>query len=439
MPTTWPLVRVLTGHGTGTPDSPANMLQVVVLAATSEVLLSPGRSACVRGRLFLVAALMLVATGGGAATAMASDPPPVNMTGHWASPLDMTGIDFAQTGSSVSGDSISGLHVRGTLVERRVTFIFWRGEAFADADPENRGVGTIDVGLDGNIARVHWASEDPTGTYNGTFDIVRVGPAGPQSTSASDAEASSTTLAGDINHWDELLGAMFASDQWPDIVDIEGALAWLQEQGEVAALWADAQVAAALCLVQSLAGPADPEGSITAAGAGTVTWIGIILGRAAVRVEGEGGTFLYYNMMPDLLVGIGDTVQVGQPLGEGAGPGFAERVADAAGKVVDITQDDDGDMMVAVLEEDGSVSWYHQFGTVFVSIGQTVQAGEPLGTFSQSYLQGWVLTPQEDGSTGGVEPSDAAVEAAWEAASGSTDVPTTLESFLDAAVEIAEP
>ena len=80
--------------------------------------------------LVVVASPLLWASGG----ALADNHPAIDVTGHWASPLEATGIDLVQSGNSVRGSSLSGLHLSGTIDGRRVRFTFWEGRSYAKSD-----------------------------------------------------------------------------------------------------------------------------------------------------------------------------------------------------------------------------------------------------------------------------------------------------------------
>jgi len=115
-----------------------------------------------------------------AVPASAADPSPapalINLTGHWATPLDAGGLDIVQAGSKVSGSSLSGIHFTGTISGLQVSFTFWRGASYAKATSENRGSGTMSVSANGSSAAVTWHSEDGKGQYNGSFELMKVGP-----------------------------------------------------------------------------------------------------------------------------------------------------------------------------------------------------------------------------------------------------------------------
>jgi|GEM_PF-5373066 len=120
----------------------------------------------------VVTSLLLWASGG----ALAVDQPVIDMTGHWASPLEPSGIDIVQSGSSVSGSSLSGLNLTGTIDGRRVEFIYWDSPSYAKADREDRGTGVMVVAKTGQRAKVTWRSDKKKAPDKGSLVIVRVGP-----------------------------------------------------------------------------------------------------------------------------------------------------------------------------------------------------------------------------------------------------------------------
>ena len=121
----------------------------------------------------LLAAVLVLAAGGSTFAAGASD---VDVTGHWASPLEAGGIDLVQSQGRVEGGSPSGLHIRGTIQGRHVAFTFWRGPSYAKADPEDRGSGTMDFSPGGRRASTTWQSQAEGAKNRGTFVIARAKP-----------------------------------------------------------------------------------------------------------------------------------------------------------------------------------------------------------------------------------------------------------------------
>jgi hypothetical protein len=115
----------------------------------------------------------------------------IDLTGHWASPVEASGIDIVQTGTAVSGHSLSDVSFTGTISGFQVTFTFWRGASYAKATDENRGTGSIAVSADGNSANVTWSSKDGKGQFNGQFVIVKVGP-------PADSGVSANNMFGDL-------------------------------------------------------------------------------------------------------------------------------------------------------------------------------------------------------------------------------------------------
>jgi hypothetical protein len=135
----------------------------------------PGRRALSQGwvRLAAVVAFVVVLWAGG--RVIGGDASAVDLTGHWASPLEASGIDIVQSGSRVWGSSHSGLQLEGTISGRRVDFSFWRGRTFERTDPEDRGTGVMLVAKNGQRAAVTWRN-DTKAPDEGRFVIVRVGP-----------------------------------------------------------------------------------------------------------------------------------------------------------------------------------------------------------------------------------------------------------------------
>ena len=134
-------------------------------------MLGHGSRAC--SWFLLLAAALVLAAGG---TTLAADAPDVDVTGHWASPLEAGGIDLVQSGRNVRGSSSSGLHISGTIHGRHVQFTFWRGPSYAKADPEDRGSGTMDISPNGRRATSTWQSQDEEAKNRGTFAIARAEP-----------------------------------------------------------------------------------------------------------------------------------------------------------------------------------------------------------------------------------------------------------------------
>ena len=122
----------------------------------------------------LVVVMSLFLWAGGAA--LADDRPAIDMTGHWASPLEASGIDLVQSGNSVRGSSLSGLELSGTIDGRRVGFTYWDGPPYAKAHREDRGSGVMVVAKNGQRAEVTWRSDKKKAPEEGSFVIVRVGP-----------------------------------------------------------------------------------------------------------------------------------------------------------------------------------------------------------------------------------------------------------------------
>jgi hypothetical protein len=120
----------------------------------------------------VVTSLLLCADG----RVLADDRPAIDITGHWASPLEASGIDLVQSGSSVRGSSLSGLDLSGTIDGRRVEFIYWDGRSYAKADREDRGTGVMVVAKTGQRAKVTWRSDKKKAPEEGSFVMVRVGP-----------------------------------------------------------------------------------------------------------------------------------------------------------------------------------------------------------------------------------------------------------------------
>ncbi len=100
--------------------------------------------------------------------------PGSGVTGHWASPVNMAGIDLIQEGSHLAGSAINGLHIDGTISGRSATFAFWHGASYTSASADKRGHGSLTVSPDGNSATVSWRDENPKGNENGLFQIMRV-------------------------------------------------------------------------------------------------------------------------------------------------------------------------------------------------------------------------------------------------------------------------
>ena len=154
-------------------------------------MLGHGSRAC--SWFLLLAAALVLAAGG---TTLAADAPDVDVTGHWASPLEAGGIDLAQSGRNVRGSSSSGLHISGTIRGRHVQFTFWRGPSYAKADPEDRGSGTMDISPNGRRATSTWQSQAEGAKNRGTFVIARAKPsdAGEPPPTVEDGQQTSTEL-----------------------------------------------------------------------------------------------------------------------------------------------------------------------------------------------------------------------------------------------------
>ena len=154
-------------------------------------MLGHGSRAC--SWFLLLAAALVLAAGG---TTLAVDAPDVDVTGHWASPLEAGGIDLAQSGRNVRGSSSSGLHISGTIRGRHVQFTFWRGPSYAKADPEDRGSGTMDISPNGRRATSTWQSQAEGAKNRGTFVIARAKPsdAGEPPPTVEDGQQTSTEL-----------------------------------------------------------------------------------------------------------------------------------------------------------------------------------------------------------------------------------------------------
>jgi hypothetical protein len=143
------------------------------------------RGVAVRAKVPLVLSVALaglLASSSGSAVAAGPSPSPtrcacsINLTGHWASPVDAGGIDIVQAGASLRGHSLSGITFTGTLSGNSVGFTFWRGDSYAKATDENRGTGFMKVAPGGTTLSVTWHSGSGKGVYNGSFVLVKVGP-----------------------------------------------------------------------------------------------------------------------------------------------------------------------------------------------------------------------------------------------------------------------
>ena len=147
------------------------------------------KTRCWLARLAPALVLLGLVFGPAGTTMLAANP--INLSGHWASALDPGGIDLRQAGTSLTGDSLSGIHLSGTVSGLRVSFTFWRGSSYAKASGADRGRGTMTLTPDGRSATVTWHSQDGEGQYNGSFSLVKVGSLAPSSPGPSGVPAPS--------------------------------------------------------------------------------------------------------------------------------------------------------------------------------------------------------------------------------------------------------
>ena len=143
--------------------SPVAVVAIVSLVIAQLILLWP-------------AALQALAAGPTPTPTPTPCPCTINLTGHWASPVDAGGIDIVQAGSKVRGHSLSDISFSGAMSGWRVDFTFWRGASYAGATDENRGTGSMAVATDGKTLQVTWKSGSGKGQFNGSFVLVKVGP-----------------------------------------------------------------------------------------------------------------------------------------------------------------------------------------------------------------------------------------------------------------------
>jgi len=278
--------------------------------------------------LALACVLALVSAGLAFGASPAPSTKPVNMTGHWASPLDMSGIDLVQAGTQVTGSSLSGLHLSGTASGRRVAFVFWRGDSYDAADGENRGAGTMDVAADGNSARVRWASEGGEGTYNGTFVLVRSRVAGPKTTPGA-APGESPPLG------PERTPDGLTPEELADLIAQAVAAADLAAVSDDSAATVDALVEAT-----AGAGPVPPGTPVKADAFGLVVSVDqAVDGTVTVTLQNEdGSTTVYEGLAADPGVGVGQTVAAGQQIGTTGATGVGEPISGP--EIDDLTADE---------------------------------------------------------------------------------------------------
>jgi hypothetical protein len=84
-----------------------------------------------------------------------------SLTGHWAI-AGTSGIDLVQRGAALTGTSMMGISLSGTVNGRDIAFRWWRGPSYGAAKRADRGTGQMSRSADGEELAIA-AKDDEAG------------------------------------------------------------------------------------------------------------------------------------------------------------------------------------------------------------------------------------------------------------------------------------